>query len=224
MRDQAIRMRLTYRKVGPLRFISHRDLIQVLTRALRRAGTPLAFTQGYSPRPKLSFAPPLPLGVEGRAELLDIELSRHLDERDFLFQVNEAVPDGLEFTDAMNLLAGAPGLSELAVRCRYSFEPLDGDVPAPRCAEVLAAATLTVTKQRKKDDVPKVSEVRQLLHALSCRDGGAEADVAAAPLTISPFDMAKFLWPDLSVQPLEALAISRLGFVTAEGQALYRKG
>ena len=221
-KEPAIRLRVTYEKTAALRFISHRDLIQVLTRALRRAHVPLAYTQGFSPRPKLSFAPPLPLGVRGAAELLDIELQRHQDEVDFLEMANAAIPHGLRFTEATSLLAGAPGLSSLIRRCRYSFEPQADDLAKVDCQALLAKKSIIITKQRKKDKVPKEVEVRNLLHRLEDRDGTIFVEVTATPLTISPFDMAKLLWPDLSGHALDKVDIIRLGFLTESGKELFR--
>ena len=221
-KEPSIRLRVTYEKVSALRFISHRDLIQVLTRALRRAHVPLAYTQGFSPRPKLSFAPPLPLGVVGTAELLDIELTRHQDEADFIEMANAAVPAGLRFTEATDLLSGAPGLSHLIKRCRYSFKALDDDLESVDCKALLAQKSITVTKQRKKDKVPKEVEIRNLLHQLEERDGLIIAEVTATPQTISPFVMAKLLWPALPGHALDKVDIIRLGFLTDSGKELFR--
>ncbi len=222
-KEPAIRLRITYEKIDALRFISHRDLIQVLTRALRRAHVPLAYTQGFSPRPKLSFAPPLPLGVKGAGELLDIELTRHQDEEDFILMANKAVPQGLRFIDATNLLAGAPGLSSLISRCRYRFRPLSEKLGDSCAQELLTKKSIIITKQRKKDKVPKEVEVRNLLHSLTEEEDGAiVAEVTATPQTISPFAMAKLLWPALENHALDDLDITRLGFLTVSGKELFK--
>src|SRR5690606_33558809 len=64
--------RLRYAKFGPARFASHLDLGRALGRALRRAGLPVAYSQGFHPLPKMAFGPPLPVGVESEAEFVDI--------------------------------------------------------------------------------------------------------------------------------------------------------
>jgi hypothetical protein len=69
---------MMYEKVGPARFISHLDLLRTFGRAARRAGLPLAFTQGFNPHPKITFAAPLAVGISGEAErkkiCVDVEL------------------------------------------------------------------------------------------------------------------------------------------------------
>ncbi|MGB2757664.1 MAG: TIGR03936 family radical SAM-associated protein, partial [Acidimicrobiia bacterium] len=64
--------RLKYSKQGRVRFIGHRDLARALERALRVAQVPLAFTEGFSPHPKISFGHALTVGAESVAEYLDI--------------------------------------------------------------------------------------------------------------------------------------------------------
>ena len=66
--------RALFEKVGNARYISHLDLMRVFQRAFKRAGLPLTHTQGFNPRPSVSIALPLSLGVESRCELLDFEL------------------------------------------------------------------------------------------------------------------------------------------------------
>src|SRR5574337_1790772 len=68
------RIRFVFQKVGVLRFLSHLEVMRALGRALRRAGIAVAYSQGFNPQPKLSLALALPVGVEGRQELGDIEL------------------------------------------------------------------------------------------------------------------------------------------------------
>ena len=70
------RYRVRYEKRGRIRFLSHRELINVIQRVLRRTELPLSFTEGFRPRPRLSMGPPLPVGAEGTREFFDIELTR----------------------------------------------------------------------------------------------------------------------------------------------------
>ena len=70
-----MRLRIRYSKKGKVRFISHRDVARIWERALRRVGVSVAYSQGFSPRPKLSFGLALSTGHESEAEFLDLELS-----------------------------------------------------------------------------------------------------------------------------------------------------
>lgn len=216
------RFRIAYEKTGALRAISHRDLIQVLTRALRRSHLPLRYSEGFSPRPKISFAPPLPVGVNGRTELLDAELTRPHSPDDFLVIANRHVPGGLSFIGAESLLVGAPGLSEVAVRSRYRFTPLT-DLPPPRTQELMDSPTLTVDKRTKKGDQTTV-DVRPLLHAVTLVEGSVDVDMDASPQTIPPLTMARLLWDGLPENVFDVLDIDRVGFMTATGRLVRPRG
>lgn len=72
-----MKLRVRATKIGKVRFTSHRDAARMWERALRRAGLPVAFTEGFTPRPKISFGLALPTGAESIAEYVDIEL-QHL--------------------------------------------------------------------------------------------------------------------------------------------------
>ncbi len=74
-------VRLEYHKVGKIRFLGHRDVARVLERSLRRAGLPLRYSEGFSPRPRLSFGLALSTGYESIAEYLDVELLEEFRDR-----------------------------------------------------------------------------------------------------------------------------------------------
>ncbi len=86
--------RLQYRKVGWIRFLGHLDLQNVFQRAFRRLKLPLAFSQGFSPHPKISPGPPLPLGYESEAEFLDIQLTGE-DFPNLAEKLNAVLPEGI---------------------------------------------------------------------------------------------------------------------------------
>ena len=71
----ASKLRLRFAKRGNLRLVSHHDLMRCLERMVRRAQIPLALSQGFTPRPRIVFALPLALGIEGCSEVVDLELS-----------------------------------------------------------------------------------------------------------------------------------------------------
>ncbi len=105
---QASKVRLRFAKRGDLRLTSHRDLIRCLERLLRRAEIPAAFTRGFSPRPKLTFALAMGLGIEGQGEVVDLELAEPLDPGDLLGRLAAASPPGLQWLEALPLDPSAP--------------------------------------------------------------------------------------------------------------------
>src|SRR3954454_2997735 len=73
------RIRLRYAKRGPLRFTSHRDFARAFERAVRRAGVPVAYSQGFTPHPKISYVGACPTGVASEAEYLELGLQAVVD-------------------------------------------------------------------------------------------------------------------------------------------------
>lgn len=95
---------LTYRirlsKEEPLRFISHLDFTRAVIRALHRAEIPLKYSQGFNPRPRVSFGPPLPLGLTSRAEYADVHLQKPMRQSLFCFKLQEALPPDMRLLEA----------------------------------------------------------------------------------------------------------------------------
>ncbi len=89
-----------YRKRGPLRWISHLDLKRTLEYAMRRAQLPLELTQGHNPHPKLSFGPPLSLGVTGEGELLAVHLTEAWIPDRLAAELGAQLPPGLDVLEA----------------------------------------------------------------------------------------------------------------------------
>src|SRR5256885_4987898 len=73
------RIRLRYAKRGPMRFTSHRDFARAFERAVLRAGVPIAFSHGFSPHPRISYASAAPTGVASEAEYLEIGVRRRVE-------------------------------------------------------------------------------------------------------------------------------------------------
>ncbi|MCF8010561.1 MAG: TIGR03936 family radical SAM-associated protein [Clostridiales bacterium] len=94
------RYRILYKKTDLLRFISHLDLLNTVQRAARRAGLQMVFSEGFNPHPKITFAAPLPVGVEGYKEYLEVELNEQNIPGELVSKLNNNAPRGLEFLKA----------------------------------------------------------------------------------------------------------------------------
>jgi radical SAM family uncharacterized protein/radical SAM-linked protein len=117
--------RLRFEKRDLARFISHLETVDLIARAFRMARIPLVHSQGHHPHPKLSFGPPLPVGIEGLAELFDAELQEPWSER-LASRLNEVLPAGMRVLEGRNL-SRIPGtrrtsLCALARRGLYVLE------------------------------------------------------------------------------------------------------
>lgn len=104
------RLRLRFAKRGRLRFTSHRDFQRAFERALRRAEIPIAYSAGFSPHPKVSYAGASPTGVASEAEYLEIALAEVRDPEHVRAALDEALPDGFDVTDVV--VAGPGSLAD----------------------------------------------------------------------------------------------------------------
>jgi radical SAM family uncharacterized protein/radical SAM-linked protein len=105
------KIRFEFQKVGELRFLSHLELMRALSRALRRAGIPLAFTQGFNPQPRLSLAQALAVGIEGRRELGEVELVQRMEPEELLTAWNRQLPPELKILRSWEVPLNGPSLS-----------------------------------------------------------------------------------------------------------------
>jgi radical SAM family uncharacterized protein/radical SAM-linked protein len=94
------KIRLKFRKVGEMRFLSHLELAHLFYRASRRADLPLRFSEGFHPMPRIIFATALPVGMESLMEIVDIECEGKITPRDVLERLNQTLPPGVEIIEA----------------------------------------------------------------------------------------------------------------------------
>jgi radical SAM-linked protein len=97
------RLRVRYAKRGRLRFTSHRDAARAVERAIRRAGIPVAFSAGFSPHPKISYAGAVATGVASEAEYLEIGLTGPVSPDRVRADLDAALPTGLDIVDVVEL-------------------------------------------------------------------------------------------------------------------------
>jgi len=115
------RIRIRYAKRGPLRFTSHRDFARAFERAVRRAGVPIAFSQGFTPHPKISYASAAPTGVASEAEYLEIGLQSAVDPGAVRVALDAALSPGLDVLDAVEVRAPG-GLADRIEASRWRIE------------------------------------------------------------------------------------------------------
>src|SRR5215813_2002805 len=101
------RIRIRYAKRGPLRFTSHRDFARAFERAVRRAGVPIAYSQGFTPHPKISYVGASPTGVASEAEYLELGLQSAVDPEALRVALDAALSPGLDVLEAVEAGPGA---------------------------------------------------------------------------------------------------------------------
>lgn len=117
-----MRYRIMYSKTGDLRFIGHLDTTRALIRAVKRAGLPLVYSQGYKPKPKLAFSPPLTLGFTSRVEYMDIILERPVPDTEV--RLKKTLPNGFTINSVEIVPSKTESLSAFLV-CQRLFVEYD---------------------------------------------------------------------------------------------------
>ena len=201
--DVGFPVRIRFTKRGKVRFISHRDVARAFERAFRVEALPLAFTQGFSPRPKVSFGLALSVGYESEAEYLDVELVHELDIDALPAALSAALPEGIDVTGAAALADRAPALQESVTAVDYDVVVEHRDGSTPDLATVrhvvdaaLAAETLRATRRRKGRDV--VDDVRPLvraIHVVGPHEHGVclRLELATQPSSVRPVEVVAAL-------------------------------
>jgi radical SAM-linked protein len=113
------RLRLSFGRGEEVKFISHLDMVRFWERALRRAGVPLLYSQGFTPHPRIAMAAPLPVGVTSEAELMDVWLDRWLPPQSFLMGVREQLLRGFKLFDVWQVGQGLPSLQSVVAFAEY---------------------------------------------------------------------------------------------------------
>jgi radical SAM-linked protein len=176
--DAGFPVRLRFAKRGKVRFISHRDVARAFERAFRIERLPLAFTQGFAPRPKVSFGLALSVGHESDAEYLDFELVEPVPLDALARRLSGALPEGIDVTGVAALADRAPSLQDSVTAVSYRVT-VTRDVGAPKADEVaslvdraLARPALPVTRTRKGREV--TDDLRPIVRAMT---GGGVAEL-----------------------------------------------
>jgi radical SAM-linked protein len=214
------RLRVRFTKTGKVRFTSHRDVARIWERALRRAGLPVAYTEGFSPHPKLSFGLALSTGYESLAEYLDINLRDDAPGGDVPCEqlpalLDPALPVGIDVQKAVVLAPGAASLQQAVTSCTWYIE-LSGPRPVGGVAVVAGVADLAalvdrvlsqpevvVTRERKGH--PVTEDIRPGIltaQVLDPRSGGSstaalETELATQPRSLRPAELVGALDPAL---------------------------
>ncbi|NTU43619.1 MAG: DUF2344 domain-containing protein, partial [Nitrospirales bacterium] len=120
--EAKIRVRAQFTKSGPLRYLSHMEVVTAILRALRRLDVPVDFSKGFHPSPRVSFGPPLSVGVAGEAEWLDMEVFIPFDLEEFREGMNRTLPEGLSINRIGIVPLNEPSLSGFLSRYEYTIK------------------------------------------------------------------------------------------------------
>lgn len=194
------RYRIQFGKDGPLKYTSHLDLARVWERTLRRAGLPLAYSQGFNPRPKLQLAAALPLGYVGAAEILDVWFEGESQAPGAVRRAMlGATPEGLTVGSIEPVDLREPSLQVMTRRAAYEMvigDPIDRAALEKRVSTLLDQPEIRRERRNKQYDLrPLIFELRVLPDAplrlyailsLSQEHGTGRADEVLLALDLEP--------------------------------------
>jgi len=163
-----MRVRITFKKGEAMRFIGHLDLYRTWERIFRRAGLPLAYSQGFKPHPRINLASALPLGFTGSNEILEFWLENDLPLHDIEQRINKALPSGLEIVHIKQISLEESSLQSTVAASEYTITLLES-IPElyKRINEILEAKILLCNRRGKQYDLRPL--VIELLHS-SCEN------------------------------------------------------
>ena len=197
------RLRVRFTKRGKIRFTSHRDVARMFERAFRRAEIPLAYTEGFSPRPRLSFGLALSTGYESLAEYLDADLvddvaGASVDLPGLPLRLSAALPVGIDVVAVAPIDGHAPSLQQDVTSTTWRLTIVGADRDGVRAAadDAMGAATIMATRTRKGQE--SIDDLRPSLLALHLDpevepsdDVTFVAELATQPRALRPAELRR---------------------------------
>ncbi|MBI4745783.1 MAG: TIGR03960 family B12-binding radical SAM protein [Deltaproteobacteria bacterium] len=116
------RIRLTYSKLNDARFLGHLELSSLFARAVRRAGVPVRYSAGFHPAPKITFSPPISLGMESLEEFADIEIEGYLASNEARDRLNLQLPEGIRIETAIDVPISSPAVTSAVTKSDYEIK------------------------------------------------------------------------------------------------------
>lgn len=178
------RIRIRYAKRGRLRFTSHRDFSRAFERAVFRAGIPMAYSSGFNPHPRISYAGASPTGAASEAEYLELALAEVVDPEALREALDASLPDGLDLLDAVVSSGGSLADRLEASLWEITVTGVDAAQASDAVAALLGTAEVMVERMTKKG--LRTFDARAAIVALDARacDSGHVTDRSCAILRV----------------------------------------
>ena len=144
------RLRIRYAKRGRLRFTSHRDFSRAFERAVFRARVPMAYSSGFNPHPRISYAGAAPTGSASEAEYVEIALAEVVDPASIHASLSESLPDGLDLVEVVVSAGGSLADQLQASLWRISLDGVGPEQARAAVAALLDTPVVEVERMTKK--------------------------------------------------------------------------
>ncbi len=194
------RLRMRFSKTKKICYLSHLELINLFTRAVRRAGVPILYSRGFHPHPRFSFATATSVGVESVAEYIDLFVG-DMGPDEAMQRLNKVLPDGLSILEATEVDLKAKALSPLieASCYRVTLPDYEPEKLKKQCVQFLAHDSWILVRDKKgeRQTIDLRKETRTLISSGSviemviCRGKAIELTAAITGLPIAMLKSAK---------------------------------
>lgn len=218
-------VRIKYAKTQAGRFMSHLDLLRTMERSFRRARLPLAFSEGFNPHPKISFASALAVGVTSEGEYLDVELRHEMPLVMIKDRLAESVPPGIKILELRELKERKKSLTAVVNRAAYRVEtPNPGRLRTEQITELINVAMnepdYFILRQGKKGS--RQVNIRRGIYKLEGVSSGDKIVLQMEVITgseanVKPEEVVEMLRAKCDLIPEKGFIVHRLGlFVHAD--------
>ena len=221
-------VRIRFRKVGKLQYISHLDLQRTMQHCIKRSGISAWYTKGFNPHYKLVFALPLSVGAESECELLDLRIDREIADEEILRRFNETVTDELRGLEAYTPTTKFADIAWAEYAVTISGTAVEGSMAA-EAEQILTTSPLMMIKrsksgEREVDLVPMIRSVKAEGGAgemtLRLVLSAAGADYLNPELVITA--LRERLWPGVDAPDALSWRILREQIYCADGITVFR--
>lgn len=217
MNNTPINLRVKFKKVGNLQYVSHLDLVRTMHKIIVRARLPLWYTEGFNPKPKMVFAAPLSIGTESLVEFMDLRLSERVDPAVAINALNANMTDELVVLDAYYPDTKLTDLKWLSYVITVNTTGASSEL-AEACNNALRADSMPVAKKQKPDDT---MDIKPLI-----RSASAVYDAGSIRIDcVLSADASAFLNPEYVVKYLRsACGILSSEDLLSESYSILRRG
>jgi len=164
------RLRIRFSRGQELKFISHLDIMRLWQRALHRAGIPLAYTEGFSPHPRISLAAPLAVGITSQSELMDVFCSKWVSPHSFTAALGQQLPPGIAILEVRMVAPTLPSLQSQVRHAEYEVEVEGGKQEKVKAALEQLLSLEQLPWHHQRDTGTRSYDLRALINHLWLAD------------------------------------------------------
>lgn len=213
----SVKLRIKFKKVGKLQYISHLDLVRTMNKIIVRAGLPIWYTEGFNPKPKMVFAAPLSIGTESVCEFMDVRLTEKIAPEEVTRRLNANMTSEMQVIEAYYPETKFTDLAWLTYTITVKTNGASPEL-AERCNSILNADKVEILKKTKSGEA--IVDIRPLIRNANAvfTDGTIRISCALSA------DPSSFLNPEYIIKALrEGAGILSDTDLTKEGYSVMRE-